>query len=97
METIQGATILRDKTVLSGDHAMTTAQIRKRIAGQLRSLSGDRLQAAYHFIKYLNDDEDNPATVELLKISGFSSSLQRAERQAAAGKTVPFSKVRRDV
>ncbi|MEN6450222.1 MAG: hypothetical protein ABFC96_07010 [Thermoguttaceae bacterium] len=76
---------------------MTTAEIRKRIAGQLKSLSGDRLQAAYHFIRYLNENEDDPATAELLKMRGFTSALRRAEKQAAAGKTVPFSKVRRDV
>lgn len=76
---------------------MTKGQMRKRIADQLRMLSDDRLQAAYHFIEYLNEHEDNPATLELLKIRGFQSSLQRAERQAALGKTVPLAKVRRDV
>jgi hypothetical protein len=76
---------------------MTASQLRKRIADQLRTLSDDRLQAAYHFVEYLNEHEDNPATEELLKISGFQSSLRRAERQAALGKTVPLAKVRRDV
>jgi len=52
---------------------------------------------ACHFIEYLNEHEDNPATAELLKIKGFRSALRRAERQVAQGKTVPLVKVRRDV
>jgi hypothetical protein len=76
---------------------MTKSQMRKRISDQLRTLSDDRLQAAYHFIEYLNEHESNPATEELLSIKGFGSSLRRAERQAALGKTVPLAKVRRDV
>lgn len=76
---------------------MTANQLRKRIATQLKALSEDRLRAASHFIEYLNDLEDNPATTELLKIKGFRSALRRAERQVAQGKTVPLQEVRRDV
>ena len=76
---------------------MSARQLRKQITEQLKSLSEDRLQVAYHFIAYLHEHEDNPATAELLKIAGFQSSLRRAERQAALRKTVPFSEVRRDV
>ena len=76
---------------------MTASQLRRRIASQLKALSEDRLRAASHFIEYLNEHEDNPATAELLKIKGFRSALRRAERQVAQGKTVPLEKVRRDV
>ena len=76
---------------------MTATQLRKRIVSQLKSLSEDRLHVACHFIEYLNEHEDNPATAELLKIKGFRSALRRAERQVAQGKTVPLVKVRRDV
>lgn len=76
---------------------MTTTQLRKRIVSQLQALSEDRLRVACDFIDYLNEHEDNPATEELLKIKGFRSSLQRAERQVAQGKTTPLSKVLRDV
>jgi hypothetical protein len=72
-------------------------QLQKRIIGQLKSLSADRLRVACDFIEYLNQREDNPATTELLKIKGFRSSLQRAERQVAQGKTTLLAKVRRDV
>ncbi len=76
---------------------MSTGQLRKQITEQLKSLSEDRLRAAHHFIAYLYEHEDNPATAELLKIEGFRSSLRRAEQQAASGKTILFSKVRRNV
>jgi hypothetical protein len=76
---------------------MTTADLRKQIVSQLKLLSEDRLLAARHFIEYLNEDEGDAATAELLRIKGFRSSLRRAERQVAKGQTVPFAKVRRDV
>ncbi|MBU4273552.1 MAG: hypothetical protein KKE86_13990 [Planctomycetes bacterium] len=76
---------------------MTTSQLRKQIADQLKTLSDDRLLAACHFVEYLNESGDNAATAELLKIKGFQSSLRRAEKQAAQGRTVPLSKARRDV
>ncbi|MGD0517630.1 MAG: hypothetical protein ABSA26_08855 [Thermoguttaceae bacterium] len=76
---------------------MTTVQLRKHINQRLKSLSADRLRAAYHFIEYLKENEEDPATLELLSIKGFRSALTRAERQAASGKTVPIGKVRRNV
>jgi hypothetical protein len=76
---------------------MTTLQLRKHINQRLKNLSADRLQAAYHFIKYLQEHEEDPATLELLSIKGFRSALNRAERQASSGKTVPLSKARRNV
>ena len=76
---------------------MTSIELRKRINSQLKTLSADRLRVACDFIEYLNENEDNAATRELLRIKGFRASLRRAERQVAKGQTVPFAKVRRDV
>lgn len=76
---------------------MTAVELRKCINHRLKSLSADRLRAAYHFIEYLQEHEEDPATLELLSIKGFRLSLKKAERQAASGKTVPLSKARRDV
>jgi hypothetical protein len=76
---------------------MTTVQLRKQITQKLKTLSADRLRAAYHFIEYLKEYEEDPETLELLSIKGFRSSLIRAERQAALGRTVPLSKARRNV
>ena len=80
-----------------GDCPMTVVQLRKKIAAQLKDLSEDRLRAACHFVEFLHEAKDSPATSELLQIKGFRSALRRAEREAAAGKTVSLSKVRRDV
>jgi hypothetical protein len=76
---------------------MTAVQLRKHINKRLKNLSADRLRAAYHFIEYLQEHEEDPATLELLSIKGLRSALNRAERQAIAGKTVPLSKARRNV
>ena len=76
---------------------MGARQLQKDISEQLKSLSEDRLQAAYHFIAYLNEHEENAATAELLNIKGFHSLLERAERDADEGNTVPLAEMRRDV
>ena len=76
---------------------MGTQQLREDISEQLKSLSEHRLEAAYHFIAYLNEYEENAATAELLNIKGFHSLLERAERDADEGNTVPLTEVRRDV
>jgi len=76
---------------------MTTEQLRKRILRRVKALSAERLRVADDFMAYLEQRENNPATAELLAIPGLKSAVERAERQAAAGKTVSFAKVRRDV
>jgi hypothetical protein len=63
----------------------------------MKALSADRLRVADDFLAYLQDRENNAATAELLSIPGFKESFRRGMREAAAGKTVPFAKVRRDV
>lgn len=76
---------------------MTAAQLRRRISRRMKALSADRLRVADDFLAYLQDRENNAATAELLSIPGFKESFRRGMREAAAGKTVPFAKVRRDV
>jgi hypothetical protein len=76
---------------------MTTIQLRKDITKRLRVLSPERLRVVDDLVAYLQDREENPATRELLAISGLKSAVRRAEKQAAEGKAVPLAKVRRDV
>jgi hypothetical protein len=76
---------------------MTTTQLRKRVQARIRTLSPQRLRLADDFLAYLQDREDNAATRELLAIPGLRRSIERGLRQAAAGKTVPLAKVRRNV
>lgn len=76
---------------------MTTTQLKRRVAQRLRKLSPERLKVADEFLAFLQNREDNAATAELLSIPGFKESFRRGMKQAAAGKMVPFAKVRRDV
>ena len=76
---------------------MTTTQLKRRVAQRLRNLSPERLKVADEFLAFLQDREINAATAELLSIPGFKASFRRGMKQAAAGRMVPFAKVRRDV
>jgi hypothetical protein len=76
---------------------MTTTQLKRRVAQRLRKLSPERLKVADEFLAFLQNREDNAATAELLSIPGFKASFRRGMKQVAAGKMVPFAKVRRDV
>lgn len=76
---------------------MTLAQLRIKISKRLKNLSKDKLTVADDFLAYLEEREDNAATRELLSIPGFKAALKRAEHQAVTGKTVKWTKVRRDV
>ena len=76
---------------------VTTTELRRNIQKRLRVLSVERLRVVDDLVGYLQDREDNSATRELLAVPGFRSRLRRAQKQADAGKTVPFAKVRRDV
>jgi hypothetical protein len=76
---------------------MTTDQLRRRIVQRIRRLSPERLRVADDFVAYLQERGKDSETAELLAIPGFRAALRRAEREAAAGKGVPFAKVRRDV
>ncbi len=76
---------------------MTLSQLRMLVSKRLRKLSKDRLEVADDFLAYLEEREDNAATRELLTIPGFKIALKRAEHQAVTGKTVKWSRVRRDV
>lgn len=76
---------------------MTAAQLRRRIAQRLNRLSPKSLRKTDDFAAQLEQQESEAATRELLAIPGFRQSLRRAERQVAAGKTVPFAEVRRDL
>ena len=76
---------------------MTATQLRKRIQQRVKALSVERLRTADDFLAYLEEREDNAATRELLAIPGLLARVRKAQREAAAGKLVPFEKVRRDV
>ncbi|MBM4018270.1 MAG: hypothetical protein FJ288_08060 [Planctomycetes bacterium] len=76
---------------------MTVEELRRRVIRRVKMLSKDRLRVADDFMAYLEDRQDNAATRELTAIPGLTQAVERAERDVAAGKAVPFAKVRRDV
>lgn len=76
---------------------MTTIQLRRQVAQRIKRLSPERLKVADEFLAFLQNRETNAATAELLSIPGFVASFRRGMKQVAAGKMVPFAKVRRDV
>ena len=63
----------------------------------LRSLSPERLRVASDFLAYLQEREENEATVELLSIPGFEAVFRRAVAHAESGEVVRFEDIRRDV
>jgi hypothetical protein len=82
---------------MQGETQMTVEELRRRVIRRVKTLSQDRLRVADDFMAYLEDRQDNAATRELLAIPGLTKAIERAERDIAAGKGVPFSKVRRNV
>ena len=83
--------------LIEGETQMTVEQLRRRLIRRVKTLSRDRLRVADDFMAYLEDREDNAATRELLAIPGLTEAIEQARREIAAGKGVPFAKVRRDV
>jgi PHD/YefM family antitoxin component YafN of YafNO toxin-antitoxin module len=76
---------------------MNATQVRREAKRRLDALSDERLPAANDFLAYLEERESNEATEEMLRVPGILERLKEAEKQIAAGRTVPVSKLRREV
>jgi predicted transcriptional regulator len=74
---------------------MTTKQLKQSAKQQLEALSGDRLQSAEHFLRYLNDLESQAATDEILAIPGALDAVKKGLADIEAGRTVSVSKLKR--
>jgi hypothetical protein len=74
---------------------MTSKQLKRFAKQQIDSLSGQRLQSAADFLRFLNDQESQEATDEILSIPGALESFKRGIADIEAGRTVPFSKLKR--
>ncbi|MBX3059288.1 MAG: hypothetical protein KF770_22695 [Anaerolineae bacterium] len=64
---------------------------------RLRHLSLERLRVANDFLAYLEEREENEATVELLNIEGFAEAFTEAQTQVENGDLVSFNTIRRHV
>ena len=76
---------------------MTEQTILAEAEQRLKMLSPERLRTANDFLAYLQEREENEATAELLRISGFQEAFQKAVVQAKEGDVVRFDDIRSDV
>ena len=76
---------------------MTEQKILAEAEQRLKTLSPERLRTANDFLAYLQEREENEATAELLRISGFQEVFQKALVQVKEGDVVRFDDVRSDV
>ena len=82
---------------MGGRQGVNTSAILTEAKHRLRSLSPERLRAANDFLAYLQEREENEATIELLNIPGFEAAFQRAVEQADGDDVARLEEIRRDV
>jgi hypothetical protein len=73
---------------------MNTRDLRRDIKRRIDCLSPQSLRAAAGFLAYLEERESIEATEELLSIPGFLERFEEGCKDIAAGRTVPFEKIR---
>ena len=68
---------------------MATTDLRRQVIERVKRLSPERLRVADDFLAYLEEREADEATEDLLRIPGFLSALEQAERDVEAGDVTP--------
>jgi hypothetical protein len=76
---------------------MNTTQMRNQVKQNIDKLSPEKLIVIAWFLHDLLDDENEDATEELLKISGFESAFEKARQQVIDGKVKDWRMIRDDV
>ena len=76
---------------------MNTTQMRNQVKQNIDKLSPEKLIVIAGFLHDLLDDENEDATEELLKISGFESAFEKAKQQIKDGKVKDWRLIRDDV
>ena len=74
---------------------MTVTELRRRAKQRLERLSPQRLAVADDFLAYLEERDTDEATAELLRIPGFTTAFEQAQREIAAGDVTPVEDLRR--
>lgn len=74
---------------------MNTVEIRQQIQEYIEQLSPEKLIVAADFLAYLAEREDNEATVELLKITGFKERFAKAKQNVKEGKVISIEQLKR--
>ena len=76
---------------------MSAGILRKQAKDLIDGLSVSQLRVASEFLAFVKSRELDPATLELLSISGFEASFDRGMKDVRTGRTKPWRKVRSDV
>lgn len=76
---------------------MTTTSLKSSISKRIRNFPKEKLLVVENFVSYLAERDDNPATKELLKMSGLVREIKIAEKEFSEGKGTDWRKVRKDV
>jgi Rps23 Pro-64 3,4-dihydroxylase Tpa1-like proline 4-hydroxylase len=76
---------------------MNTTQMRNQVKQNIDKLSPEKLIVIAEFLHDLLNDENEDATEELLKISGFESAFKQAKQQVKEGKVKDWRMIRDDV
>lgn len=74
---------------------MNTLELREQIQEYVDQLSQEKLLVAVDFLAYLATKEDNDATEELLKITGFQEDFANARENVKQGKVISVDKLKR--
>jgi hypothetical protein len=74
---------------------MNTIENRQQIQSYLDQLSPEKLVVAIDFLAYLVNQQDNEATEELLKISGFKQAFHQAQENIKQGKVISCDQLKR--
>lgn len=63
----------------------------------LKNLSFEKLKVATDFLEYLEEKEENDATLEILKDSNLMEKIKKGKEDIKKGKWVKFDRVKRNV
>ncbi|WP_107669955.1 hypothetical protein [Cyanothece sp. BG0011] len=74
---------------------MKSIEIRQKAKEYIEQLSSEKLLVATDFLEYLLEKEDNDATEELLKISGFEQAFTKAQENVKQGKVTSVEQLKR--
>ncbi|MGK7933956.1 MAG: hypothetical protein AB4041_21355 [Microcystaceae cyanobacterium] len=76
---------------------MNVTQLRNQLKQDIDQLSPESLQKVSELIANLVNQDEEDATEELLKITGFSEAFERGKQQVKEGKVKDWRSIRNDV
>jgi hypothetical protein len=74
---------------------MNALELRTQIQESIEQLPEEKLLVAADFLAYSAEKECGDATEELLKISGFQESFEKARKNVKKGKVISVDQLKR--